>query len=101
MSFRCKSLLFQVLSAKFCDNVLKIFHSEAFPAYPANAPSDVAVGDSTTKGEWAESLLPPFVQNLQVGSNGRLSSPVVNRRELRFSLGRLHSPLQSQGTTVR
>ena len=38
VSFRCKSLLFQVLSAKFCDNVLKIFHSEAFPAYPANAP---------------------------------------------------------------
>jgi hypothetical protein len=69
VSFRCKSLLFHVVSAKLCDNVLRIFHSEISPV-PA-------------------------------GRFFRSSSPVVNRRELRFSLKRLLSSLQSQGTTVR
>ena len=31
VSFRYKSLLFHVISAKLCDNVLRIFHSETFP----------------------------------------------------------------------
>jgi hypothetical protein len=108
VSFRCKSLLFHMVSAKLCDNVLRIFHSETFRV-PAGCLFRRGRGELKRQremGRIAAATIPPeciYQGGLisEIGFDGRSSSPVVNRRELRFSLRRLRGPLQSQGTTVR